>query len=77
MSIEKQRDVGGYLDKTMPDFKSIELMPHRETTPQKAAIDRRGEIYERYASTQLKAPTYKRTLSYTRDEPFQSLQQIP
>lgn len=80
VSIEKQRNLANtnaYLDKAMPDFKSIELLPHRETTPQKTAIDRRGEIYERYASTQIKAPTYKRTLSYTRDEPFQSLQQIP
>jgi hypothetical protein len=80
VSIDKQRDAAntnGYLDNTMPDFKSIELIPHRETTPQRIAIDRRGEIYERYASTQLKSPAYKRTASYTRDEPFQSLQQIP
>lgn len=33
-------------------------------------------MYERYASTQIKSPAYKRTASYTRDEPFQSLQQI-
>ncbi len=48
ISIEKQREVGntsGYLDKTMADFKSIELIPHRETTPQRTAIDRRGELY--------------------------------
>lgn len=45
VSIEKQRDVAntsGYLDKNMPHFKSIELIPYRETTPQRTAIDRRG-----------------------------------
>ena len=45
-------------------------------TPPKT-VDRRGELYERYASTQLKTPLYKSFLNYSRNEPFQSLQHIP
>jgi hypothetical protein len=51
----------------MPDFKSIELIPYnREITPQKTA-DRRGELYERYASAQLKSPVYRPTATYSKD----------
>jgi hypothetical protein len=61
----------------MTDFKSTELSPYKETTPQKTA-NRADPYYDRYSSAQLKTPTpAQRPINLTRDEPFQSLQHIP
>jgi hypothetical protein len=59
----------------MADFKSIELSPNKELTPQKSA---QGELYGRYASTQMKnSAPLQNSESLKREDVFQSLPYIP
>lgn len=88
LSFEKSRD--NFLDKSTGNFKSIELSPHKDITPNKNS-NPRTNIYERYSSAQLKttSPVQERPSPVRQtpspahqrppiaEEPFQSLQYIP